>query len=233
VSEIREYKVGMSVEALAAAWARQENADHGSVIVVANEISGRMRGGVPWTVGEPDGLMMGMITRPKIVPTQEALLWLATSLGTVQAMDQVLERTHEIVWPDTICTNDGEELCSMNVDVQLGPGRIEHAILVLRANLAVLGADRARISAANLVEALTLNLSSAVAQLEVDPLTTIDQFTERCSIIDQRVNITLLPRGQARGQVAAVDADGFLVLKSNTGMLERIAPASLRRIDML
>lgn len=223
----------MSVEALAAAWARQENAAHGSVIVLANEISGRLRGGVPWTVSEPDGLMMGMIARPKIAPFQEALLWLATSLATVQAMDQVLERAHEIVWPDTICTSDGVRICSTNVAVQLGPGRIEHAILVVRADLAVLGADRAKVNAANLVDALTANLGSAVAQLEADPLTTIDLFTERCSIIDRRVNITLLPRGQARGTVAAVDADGFLVLQSNTGMLERIAPSSLRSIEAL
>jgi len=50
--------------------------------------------------------------------------------------------------------------------------------------------------------------------------------------MDELVLAKLLPRGEARGRSTAVDSDGFLVLESTTGMLERIAPASLRTLDL-
>lgn len=231
--EVRRYPVGMSVEAIAGAWARQEQAPHGSVVVLANEISGRLRGGVPWKVGEPDGLMMAMIARPEIPPMKEALLWLCTAVAVAEACDSAITAgpgaaLHQVGWPDAVTGPDGSRFCQTNVVVQLGPGRIEHAVLAVRADLAGLDTD-----ADELLGALFATLEAAVDQLQSDSLATIDQFTDRCSILNQKVKVTLMPRGEARGTVAAIDHEGFLVLQSGTGMVERIAPASLRSIELL
>lgn len=219
--------MGMSVEALASAWARQEDAPHGSVVVVANEVSGRLRGGTPWRAAEPEALMMAMVVRPQITPLQEALLWLAVSIAAAEAANEVSTADHALIWPDTLVRiDDGIRCGSMNVTAQLGPGCVDHAVLSVRALLEEIAVEKETFLAA-----LTSQLLRAITELETQPLVLVDSFTDRCSVVDQLVKATLLPRGEARGRVVAIDPEGFLVLETTTGMLERIAPATLRSLE--
>jgi BirA family biotin operon repressor/biotin-[acetyl-CoA-carboxylase] ligase len=219
----------MSVEALASAWARTENAPDGSIVVADSEISGRLRGGTPWRVASDDALIMAMVIRPTIDPLQEALLWLVASLGTANALVNVTDYDHTIRWPDTVIRSDGDAVQSLiNVTTQLGPGRVEHAVLAVRTHLGGLDVDRGR-----LLGALAQQLQATTRLVENDPLALLEAFNDRCSGMKRRARASLLPRGEARGRVTAVDKDGFLVLESSTGMLERIAPASLRSLEFV
>ncbi len=225
----------MSVEALASAWARTENAPDGSIVVADTEISGRLRGGTPWRTGGDDALLMAMVIRPTIDPLQEALLWLVASLGAADALVQVTGAQHTVRWPDTIHRIGGDVAQSVvNVTTQLGPGRVEHSVLAVRSHLDGLdfGPGRDAIKEPLLL-ALEEQLQGATRLIERDPLVLLETFNDRCSAMNRRAVVTLLPRGEARGRVTAVDNDGFLVLESPTGMLERIAPASLRSLELL
>jgi biotin-(acetyl-CoA carboxylase) ligase len=217
----------MSVDALAAAWARQEAAPHGSVVTVATEIAGRRRGGIPWTIGKPDGLMMAMVTRPRIEPRQEALLWLAVTLAAAEAIEAVSGRLHRVLWPDSVSNIEADPVCYTNVGVQLDPSRIEHAVLSVRADLNRAGIDDRERLLTELIAALEVTM----AQLEADPLVVMETFSESYALIDRPVTATLLPRGSARGRIAAIDHNGDLVLESTTGMLERIMASKLRHVE--
>ena len=223
----RHYEVAMSVEALASAWARTENAPDGSIVVADSEISGRLRGGTPWRAGGDNALLMAIVIRPAIDPLQEALLWLVASLGAADALDSVAGATHTMHWPDTVIGESGEVQCVVNVTTQLGPGRVEHSVLAVRAHLDGLDATKDE-----LLASLERELQTATRLLERDSLTLLETFNDRCSVMNRRALVSLLPRGEARGRVTAVDKDGFLVLESSTGMLERIAPASLRSLEL-
>jgi biotin-(acetyl-CoA carboxylase) ligase len=229
VSETRQYEVGMSVESLASAWARTEAAPDGAVVVVDSEISGRLRGGVPWRVAGDDALMMAMVIRPALNPLHEALLWLVASLATADALADVSGEAHTMIWPDTVLRHGVESAhSSINVMVQLGPGRIEHAVLAVRTRLDGLEATKEE-----LLRSLEEHLLAATRLVETDSLALLEMFNDRSSIMSQRARVSLLPRGEARGQIIAVDPEGFLVLESSTGMLERIAPASLRSLELV
>ena len=226
----------MSVEALAAAWARTEHAPDGSVVVADSEIAGRLRGGTPWRHGGDDALLMAMVIRPAIDPLQEALLWLVASLGAADALDSVTDTAHMVQWPDTIVPEgqDGGDpaQCVVNVTTQLGPGRVEHSVLAVRTHLGGLEVTNGpQDTKALLLAALEEQLQAATRLIERDPLALLEAFNDRCVAMNRRVLVSLLPRGEARGRATAVDKDGFLVLESSTGMLERIAPASLRSIE--
>lgn len=227
MSEIRRFDVGMSIDALAAAWARQESAVHGSVVTVATEISGRIRGGIPWTIGQPDGLMMAMVTRPRLAPRQEALLWLAVTMASATAIEAVTGRPQPVLWPDSVGDPQDDPVCFTNVGVQLGPDRIEHAVLSVRVDLIRAEVDDRERLLTDLIKELEVTL----AQLEADPLAVVETFSEAYELMDRLVTATLKPRGSARGRIAAIDHNGDLVLESTTGMLERIMASSLRRLD--
>ena len=227
VNEIRRFDVGMSVDSLAAAWARQEAAPAGSVVTMATEISGRRRGGVPWTVGAPDGFMMAMVTRPQIAPRKEALLWPAVTLASATAIGTVSGQRQRVLWPDAVGPADAAPICFTNVGVQLGPDRIEHAVLSVRVDLGLAKVDDRE----RLLTELITELDAAMRQLETDPLVIVETFSQAYELMDCLVAATLMPRGSARGRVAAIDENGDLVLESTTGMLERIMPSSLRSLD--
>ena len=219
----------MSVEALASAWARTENAPDGAVVVADSEISGRLRGGTPWHAAGDDALIMAMVIRPSVDPLQEALLWLVASLGVADALEDVAGEGHAIIWPDTITSPNSDSVRSaVNVTVQLGPGRIEHAVLAVRTHF-----DGLEVTKGQLQAALVRHLLAATRLAESDALALLETFNDRCAVMNRRALVSLLPRGEARGRVTAVDADGFLVLESSTGMLERIAPASLRALELV
>lgn len=220
----------MSVEALASAWARTDNAPDGAIVVADSEISGRLRGGTPWRMDSNDALIMAMVIRPSIDPLQEALLWLVATLGVADALEDVTSEDHSVMWPDTIARGDSSVRSSINVMVQLGPGRIEHAVLAVRTHLDGLLDPKKPASRGQLLDALEQRLQAATRLVETDSLALLEMFNDRCAVLNRRALISLLPRGEARGRVTAVDADGFLVLESSTGMLERIAPASLRSL---
>ena len=219
----------MSVEALASAWARTENAPDGSIVVADSEISGRLRGGTPWRTASDQALTMAMVIRPTIDPLQEALLWLVASLGAANALANVTGNDFTVRWPDTILRSEsGAVQSSVNVTTELGPGRVEHAILAVRTHIGGLEAGRDE-----LMGSLEQELQAVTRLVERDSLALLEAFNDRCSLTNRRVRVSLLPRGEARGRVTAVDKDGFLVLESSTGMLERIAPASLRSLELV
>ena len=230
----RHYEVAMSVEALASAWARTDNAPDGAIVVADSEISGRLRGGTPWRTKGDDALMMAMVIRPALDPLQEALLWLVASIGVADALAEVTGNDHPIIWPDTVMRGSETEgdtaavRSLINVTVQLGPGRIDHGVLAVRTHLDGLGATKDQ-----LLGSLEQHLLAATRMAEGDSLALLEAFNDRCSVMNRRALVSLLPRGEARGRVTAVDKDGFLVLESSTGMLERIAPASLRALELV
>lgn len=231
--EQRTYDVAMSVEALASAWARTDGAPAGAVVVADREVSGRLRGGVPWTLGGADALSMAIVVRPNIAPMQEALLWTAAALAAADALTTATGTEQGVVWPDRIAASTtAESSCFVNVLVQLRPGAIDHATISIRADLVKLGIAPTEPARTALVDALSNAVKTAVELLENDSVGLLSNFSDRCLVMDQRVQAKLLPRGEARGRVTAVDHDGFLVLESSTGMLERIAPASLRSLEL-
>ncbi len=225
----------MSVDALASSWARAEGAPDGAVVVLDNEISGRVRGGEPWTLGGPDGFMMAMVARPVMDPLDEALLWLAASLAAADASAAATGADLRLLWPDRAIDPTTAALrCAVNVVVQLGPGRVEHAIFAVRVDLRCgPSGDPVRLDPDSFVPAYVTSARRYVQQLSSAPESLRANYAERCAQIGERVRVELLPRGEVRGRVTAVDQDGFCVLESPTGMLERIAPGSLRSIEFV
>lgn len=223
----------MSVEALASAWARTENAPSAAVVVAETEVSGRLRGGTPWTLGGTEALSMAVVLRPKIAPMQEALLWVAATFGAAEAITQSTTTDYGIVWPDRVTRSLQEPpSCFVNVVVQLRPGAIDHAVVSVRADLRALRIDTIEPGRTDLINTISEAVANAVALLEHDPVPLLAAFTDKNLVTDEYVQAALLPRGAARGRAIAVDGDGFLVLESQTGMLERIAPASLRSLEV-
>jgi len=234
-SLIRTYDVATSVEALASAWARGEAAPEGAVVVVSTEVSGRLRGGEPWTVGGADALLLAVVTRPAVDPMQEALLWLPASLAAGESIGAVTGVDCRLRWPDRVVDpTTAATWSAVNVVTQLGPGRVEQSIFSLRVDKRAIEAGHHPWAGDDLlIERFVEHARRYLRLLRDDAAAVLDAYVERCDLLGERVRAELLPRGEVRGRVAAIDADGFLVLESPTGMLERVPPSTLRSLEIV
>lgn len=226
---VQHHAVGLSVEALASAWARRDNVPGGSVVIVDSEIAGRRRLGEPWSGDSGGSLAFGMILRPDIELSHTNLLWLVGALAANESAAACSNVEVAIHWPDTVqLAYSKVPVGFVNVVSQLGPGRVEHAVVSLRFSLSGLGLSGT--DGAELLDRAVLELDSASSLLADDRQHLIDAVTERTSAIGRRVKAALLPRGEARGRATAIDPQGQLVLETPTGMLENVAVDGLRDI---
>ena len=230
VTLIRRSPVGISVEQLASAWARQEDAQEGSTVVVAHEISGRMRLGIPWQIRPANALSCATVLRPRVRPDAEAVLWVAALVAATSATGA------RPGWPDLLFADDGRQIGAVNLDVHLGPGTIVSAVVSLRVDLVALGlaaADGADSVPGRdaIVETFTAHALRCSALAEDQRAELLHEYAEMSCVVGRPVRAKLLPRGETRGTVVAVDPLGLLVLESPTGMLERLSPVTVLRLD--
>ena len=228
---IRRLPVAISVEQLAAAWARTEDAPVGATVVVDHEISGRMRLGIPWQTKPADALACATVLRPRILPEAESVLWVVALVAAARAVGV------RPGWPDLLFTDDGAQIGAVTLDVQLGPGIIVSAVVSLRVDFATLltsaagssiDAESARAEAVAAFAANARRCSNLAEDKRADLL---QEYAELSWLTGRRVRAKLLPKGETRGVAVTVDPLGLLVLESPTGMLERLSPVTVLRVD--
>ena len=221
----RDYEVGISVEALAGAWARQEDAPHGAVVTVAHEISARLRGGSPWVCNPDSSMSFGVVIRPTLTTDRGDLLWCAAVAGA----DDGLETVGGLVspgWPDELYPAG-----AVNVTSQLGPTGLVMAIVAVRVDALLAGVHP--MSKDDALAAMVDGVLRSVDQLENDASTVLHRWAERSRLVGRWVRVTRLPRGETRGRVVGLDAQGALVIASPTDMLEHISVTTTNRVHLL
>ena len=224
MTAVRHFPVGISVEQLASSWARTEAAPAGATVVVDHEIGGRQRLGIPWKVLPPNAFACAVILRPEFRSEVEAILWVVGLVAAAKAADVCPG------WPDLLFDSASNQVGAVGLEVQLNGGSIASAIVSLRLDLGKRGSD------ASLRESLTSRFAAEVqrgADLANDKRADLlQEYSDTSCLIDKRVRAKLLPKGETRGKAAAIDPLGLLVLESPTGMLERLSPVGVFRVDV-
>lgn len=223
MTEVRHLPVAISVEQIATAWARQDAAPHGSAVIVDHEIGGRQRRGIPWQVPSPDALSCAVIVRPDLRPEAEDALWVVALVAAHTATGV------RPGWPDLLFTEAGIQVGAVGLDVQLGAGTVLSAVLSLRIDAAAIGEPLEH--RRPMADRFVAEVLRCTAMLEGQRPDLLEEYAVASRLIGRRVRARLLPRGEARGRAVAVDPMGTLVLESPTGMLERLSPVSVLRVD--
>lgn len=231
---MRQFPVVVSAGAMAGAWARQEDAPAGATVVVDQEISALGRLGRSWDHPAASTLTMAMVLRPPLSPEQADVVWLVAGLGLAQGIEGVVaDRELATWWPDDVVDAATQDVvASAKVEVQLGPGEVRAAVATLRIDLALLGLEEPQRREA-LLEAVVGAVDDVAATLAEGPEAAAAAYERRCLLIDRRVKLRLLPKGETRGTTRSFDRGGRLELASATGMIERISVDMLRSLEVV
>ncbi len=228
--DVRHVSVALSADALMLQWARQEQAPAGSAIVVDNEIAARTRGGMHWD--RPHSLTIAVLARPRTLePDVADLAWLAGGVGAAAAFDDLTEDRYVCVWPDRVesffATGDRQHPeIVITASSLLGPGRIEHTVVIAR----ITGASQ--VPDASLIPVTIEHLRRATDLLD-EPERVVSLYRDRCVALGARVSVALLPTGTIQGRACDVGNDGSLVIESITGMRERVAVPAFSHVTQL
>lgn len=217
--EVRRLGVGVSLEQVVSAWIRAEQAPGGSLVVIDHEVAGRLRGGAPWRPpGGAAHLAAAVVVRPPDLRVDAFdLLWV---VALSSAADVLGLRT---AWPDRL-VDAGEGMDPVGgVGVSMLSGRAGY--VTLRARLAGPEPELASRFAAAVTGGVAL-LAEPTDRAELER-----RHAARSAVIGRRVIARLAPRGEARGEAVGVDERGALLLRSPTGMVERVAVDTVRRVD--
>ena len=214
--------VGISAEALLEQWARREAAPEGAAVVLDVEIAARTRGGAEWR--QQDAVAVAVLGRPASLAVEQAdLAWAAASLGAARALDDLSGGPHDCLWPDQVSGSRLEAEVAVSARTALGPGHVNHVSLVARVGPWP-SATRDQLSR------VLVNRLREVAAALGDPTSVLNDYRTRCALIDEHVEIDLLPHGSLRGRVITVDEACSLVLVSPTGLRERVPLQAVARV---
>lgn len=227
-AEVRYYEVGVSAESLALAWARQENAPEGALVVTEIELSPRGRRGVTWVSAPGRSLSFAVVLRPGLPPAGEGLLWLLASLAAAEGIARATDLEVQLKWPNDLLV-DGRGIGGIRVDAQLGPGAIESAVVTARINTGLSEEDfppdlRPHVTSIAMegrspprTVVLASILAALEARYEAGVPALLEGYRARCTTLGTRVRAYLMPTGEAVGRAADVDEHGGLVLETASG----------------
>jgi len=228
---IRHLPVGVSTTALALAWARQESAPEGATVLLDHEVSPLGWRGVLWPVAPRDTLSLAVVLRPVVSLDRVDVLWAMTVAAValfVAGSGGVAARTW---WPDRVIGPEGGAVAGVKLETVLGPGMVRAAVVAVRIDLPAAGLDIAdRVSLATSFGPV---LVAASEEAVTDPEDAAGRYSAGSATVGRRVRALLLPRGEARGQAAAIDAEGRLAIASSTGMRESLPIDLVGRVEDL
>lgn len=227
---VRYYRMGVSGAALALAWARQDDAPHGATVVVEREVSPLGRLGRLWATPPESTLSLAVVLRPQLSVEEADASWLLAGVAAAEGAEAVSGKPMSTWWPDRVVdAGSGDEVASLKVEVQLGPGKVRSAVASIRVDLDKLGlgAD----GRDPLLDAILASVDRYSETLDEGPEGVAAAYDGRCRLVGRRVKLRLLPKGETRGVVRRVDRTARLELESTTGMVQRIAIDTLRELD--
>jgi hypothetical protein len=129
---MRHFPVAISSEAMALAWANQENAPQGAIVLVDHEINPRGFHGRLWDTPQPDTLACSIVLRPPVSVEEGDVSWLVVGLAGAEAVEQVTGRKFATWWPDEIVEAESKDpVAATRAEVQLGPGQVKAAVITI------------------------------------------------------------------------------------------------------
>lgn len=215
---VRVYPALLATDADAQAWARA-GAPQGAVVVSGYQVSPRGRAGIEWDVDAERDLVWSMVVRPHLSDEREGWLYLAGLAGLV---DHIGDEAR-VVWPDQVAV-DGEVVASLGWHVELGPGRVDWAVLTVWLQ----DVERRAATLAQAVDAVEARLASPPDEI-------LPFLRQRCVTLGERVRALLIPMGPAgprvEGEARDLLDDGSLLISTSAGGRIPVTPQGLGRLE--
>jgi BirA family biotin operon repressor/biotin-[acetyl-CoA-carboxylase] ligase len=224
----------------AAMQAAAAGAEEGAVFIAEEQLGGRGRGGHTWHSERGVGIYLSVVLRPRLEPTETLWLSLISGLAVHEAVKAVTGIAPDLRWPNDIIAG-GKKLGGILTELSTEQCKVRHVVvgIGLNVNHAEFPAELRELATSlriescrkwprvELVAALLKSLNREYGALQADAdgslkRSIISRFEERSSYArSAQVQVDDAGMGESAsfsGVTAGLDARGFLLVQTPTGM---------------
>jgi BirA family biotin operon repressor/biotin-[acetyl-CoA-carboxylase] ligase len=221
-------------------------APEGTVVVAEAQLKGKGRRGRSWFSPAGEGIYVSVILRPRVAPSEAPQLVLMAAVAAAEALFAQAALPVSVKWPNDILVG-GKKIAGILTEMRLAGDRIDHVVIGMGVNVntpaeclppeiaavatslcAVTGRTFPR---TGLLRAYLEKLEGWYALFQERRFEPIrERWLEIARIIGKQVQITGVGRTY-EGEVVDVDPNGFLILKSPDGAVERILAGDVSMIE--
>ncbi len=211
----------------------------GTVVAARQQTAGQGRLGRTWD-SRPGGLYFTIVLRPRLEPAQVPLATLALGLAAADTLQTFCGVTADLRWPNDVLTGgrkvagilaqfqDGVLLAGVGVNVNQKSFPLELANTATSLVLET-GAEQ---DPELLLSALAGSIESHLRILETSGAAAILRLFEATSSFAAGRRVTVeLPGGEVTGTTAGLTAEGFLLVRSESGELKTVTAGGVRPAD--
>jgi BirA family biotin operon repressor/biotin-[acetyl-CoA-carboxylase] ligase len=214
-----------------------EGASHGTVVIAEEQTAGLGRLGRKWTSEAEVGIYSSTLLRLPLPLQQFPLISLLLALAAAHAIQKSAPPlTCDLRWPNDVLINENKvagilphlvDNCIVaGIGINVNNTAFEPGLRTPATSLKIAmgGRDFSR-------ETLLVNLLESIdtfshALISDGPQSILDAFTQASSYVTNRK--VLIEDSGVRGITAGLDENGFLLLRSEKGKLERVAAGGVR-----
>ncbi len=232
----------------------EAGAPEGATVVAEEQTSGRGRLGRRWVAPPGTGLLVSVLVRPALAPTD---LWLVASLAGVALVDAVVELASRaprrprvgLKWPNDLLL-DGKKAAGLLAEAGIRGGRLDWVALGMGANVnqsledfppevdelatSVALATGTRVDRAELLGAWGARFEAGYHHLgagATQPL--LAAYRDRLETLGRQVRADRVAGGPVVGTAVDLSAGGNLVVLTGTGARVEVATADVRHLRAL
>ena len=208
----------------------------GLVVFAESQTKGRGRHGRAWASPRGKGLWFSALLRPKLPLSAAPRLTVAASVAVARTIRKTSGLDARIKWPNDV-TVGGKKLAGVLTELRAEADEILHAILGIGIDVNCVAADFspeiAQIATSLQIETgrphdraalgtavlRALDKCYAAAQEDFDVI--IAEWAQLSTTLGKQIVVTMGAR-QIEGHVQALDSDGALLVRKDSGQIERI-----------
>ena len=214
-----------------------QGAPEGTLVIADEQTAGKGRLGRRWLAPPGTSLLISLLFRPDLAVHQAQRLTMICSLAVVEAIETVTGLTAAIKWPNDIVVQ-GKKVGGILTELGATSERLDYAVVGLRLNVNLdFGAGEAMEELAATATSLSQELGREVSRLALlwRILENVESRYQRLGagelphgewasrLITLHNHIVVdTPQGAVEGWAEGVDADGALILRTNSGERQRV-----------
>jgi BirA family biotin operon repressor/biotin-[acetyl-CoA-carboxylase] ligase len=210
-----------------------EGSIEGTLIVAESQTKGRGRLGRHWLSPRYKGIYFSLILKPKILPSQTALLTLLSAVSICEAIKEVTALEAKIKWPNDIILSHkklGGILTELNAEtdkvnfviIGIGVNANNEKKTLVSAATSLREQKRWPVDRGRILQGILRRIEDNYLAFQHEGADLIlEKWRDNNVTLGKRIRVNFL-KGHIEGQALDIDSDGGLLVRKDSGIVEKV-----------